>query len=290
MASQVELVSVSSAVSYESQTKCTPDIKEIPSKTDRSYFSSPISANPQINAQETFVPDALHKCTAAFPIEKLPGSLPKATIAEDIDHAAISSSCIDQLNQFSMESFTGDIMWRDLLAMTGTFRTFNGAETIKVVWKELADRHHPCHFTPMPGTSKIVRLPTNNCSWIQARYSFETSGTPPTLCSGHIGIVPESSRWKIWLLTTILEEIKGFPNPDFIDPKTTAEKSPRMRRVSKKCDYECIIVGAGFAGLCLGARLKAIGVSYLMLERNPSIGDNWTNRYDSARCKIFQAS
>lgn len=51
--------------------------------------------------------------------------------------------------------------------------------------------------------------------------------------------------------------------------------------------YDCVIIGSGQAGLSSAGRLDAIGVtSYVILDRNEKIGDNWMNRYDSARLHV----
>jgi choline dehydrogenase-like flavoprotein len=47
--------------------------------------------------------------------------------------------------------------------------------------------------------------------------------------------------------------------------------------------FDCVVVGAGMAGLSAAGRLKALGVSAVTLERNAKIGQNWTNRYDTVR-------
>ncbi|KAK7906304.1 hypothetical protein LTR67_001030 [Exophiala xenobiotica] len=52
---------------------------------------------------------------------------------------------------------------------------------------------------------------------------------------------------------------------------------------SKNVDYECVVVGGGQAGLSAGGRLKALGVSYVIIEKHPNVGDSWKTRYDSMR-------
>ncbi len=220
-----------------------------------------------------------------FPIEKLKGSLPHAEVDPTVDHESIVSSCLEHLGLFNSEIFTEDAIWRDVYALTGTLRTFNGPKHIKSVWEELSDVHHQSGFSLKSGSSRVVRLDVN-CSWIQARFSFETAGKPETLCSGQIGIIPDSkSGWKIWLLTTILEEIKGFPSPDFIGPQAMNRTASEKNGAPNSSHFDCVVVGAGFAGLCLAGRLKAMEVHSVTLERNANVGDNWTERYDSARCK-----
>lgn len=50
--------------------------------------------------------------------------------------------------------------------------------------------------------------------------------------------------------------------------------------------FGCVVVGAGFAGLSVAGRLKAMGIRSVTLEQNPDVGDNWLNRYESMRCEI----
>ncbi|KAL1685891.1 hypothetical protein GGG16DRAFT_118415 [Schizophyllum commune] len=42
-----------------------------------------------------------------------------------------------------------------------------------------------------------------------------------------------------------------------------------------------VIVGGGHSGLNVAARLKALGVNSLILEKNSRVGDNWRGRYES---------
>lgn len=44
---------------------------------------------------------------------------------------------------------------------------------------------------------------------------------------------------------------------------------------------QIVIIGAGQAGLSLGRTLQKSGKDFLILEKNPSIGDNWRKRFDS---------
>lgn len=57
--------------------------------------------------------------------------------------------------------------------------------------------------------------------------------------------------------------------PDQVDPEF------------RRNDPDVVILGAGHNGLMLAARLKAMGVGVLVIERNARVGDNWRNRYDS---------
>ena len=210
--------------------------------------------------------------TPPYPIEELPGALPNTKISPAVNHVAVVEYCLQYLNNFNAEVFCQDGMLRDIYALTGLPRTFYGPVDIQLAWSELEQVHRPSNFSILEGTSKVVRLGPNHC-WIQARISFTTSGEPATKCSGQVGIVPDVEfGWKIWSLTTILEEVEGLPNPDTVATKANeAEPQPK----TAGADFDCVIVGAGFAGLCLAGRLKAMGMSYVIVEQNDNIGGGW---------------
>jgi len=253
------------------------------------FTSQSVSLGAKTVSKPQLIHDTPFKRTPSFPIEKLPAALPRAHIDDSVDHSTIISLYLEQLDQSKPECFTEDAIWRDLYALTGTQRTFYGSKCIKSVWTELYDIHHPSGFATVPASSNVVRLDDHH-SWIQARFSFYTNGQPDTICSGHIGLAPGSvSGWKIWLLTTILEEIKGFPNPDFMNLQTENRNSNGDTEQRNSWDFNCVVVGAGFAGLCLAGRLKAMRVPSVTLERNAHIGDNWRNRYESAWCKPIRS-
>jgi cyclohexanone monooxygenase len=57
--------------------------------------------------------------------------------------------------------------------------------------------------------------------------------------------------------------------------------------VDQQHDLDAVVVGAGFAGLYMLHRLRALGLSTLVLERGSDVGGTWFwNRYPGARCDI----
>ena len=228
---------------------------------------------PKISSNEPF------QRTSEARIEDLPGKLPTAHIDDSVDHVAIAEACVKNLNTLTSANLAQDALWRDVFALTGTLRTFSDTQSITATWAALIEYHKMTNFELMPNTAQVVRVgPTH--SWIAARFTFSTSGSPAAYCSGQIGIVPVGKAWKVWMMTTILEAFKEFPNPDFVTDSGSASTKTNHDNLF---DYEAIVVGGGFAGLCVAARLKAMGVHYLMLDRNARIGDSWRNRYDSLR-------
>lgn len=235
----------------------------------------------QENVQRPAIP--AFQRTPKVPLENVPGKLPRARLPDDIDCASVAEQCILKLNTLQLDAFDEDALWRDLYALTGLPRTFYGRAKILSVWNEVGAYHHPRHFLLVPGTARLMS-PESEVGWVQANYRFETFGTPATLCSGQIGLIPNGKGgWKIWLLTTILEQLQGFHSPDEFRP--SCDDGNGLPQIQGSRAYECIVVGAGFAGLCLSARLKALDVRYVTLEKNARVGDNWRNRYESATCE-----
>jgi hypothetical protein len=221
--------------------------------------------------------------TPSTPVGMLKGTLPEVYIAEEVDHFTIAQTYVERLGSCTLDLLTDTAMWRDLLALTGTSRTFYGSPCVYSAWSELSKMHHPHRFLIIRDSSQIVRVGAAH-SWIQARFTFQTEGSPGAECSGFIGLVPGADgKWNIWLLSTILERIQGFPSSDILEPQSSTETRHAATDTLHSSVLSCVVIGAGMAGLSLAGRLQALGVSYVVLEKNDHVGDNWTNRYDSAK-------
>ncbi|CAK1364376.1 unnamed protein product [Cercospora beticola] len=126
-------------------------------------------------------------------------------------------------------------------------------------------------------------------------FEFQCAATPATRCIGFLCLVLEGGSWKIWVLRTVLEQLEGCENVDFLWPKTTVNgeseipdtntnRLVKIARAGAETDLiDCVIVGAGNAGLSCGGRLQALGVNYIILEKDSQIGASWVKRYKSAR-------
>jgi cation diffusion facilitator CzcD-associated flavoprotein CzcO len=70
---------------------------------------------------------------------------------------------------------------------------------------------------------------------------------------------------------------------DVLQPRDSNEPVNNVVNPSG-CHYDVLIAGASIAGLCMAARAKALGLSYLLVEKNDWVGDNWSiDRYDSLK-------
>ncbi|KAH8111482.1 FAD/NAD-binding domain-containing protein [Phellopilus nigrolimitatus] len=176
-----------------------------------------------------------------------------------------------------------DAFWRDMLALTWDFRTFEGSRSVKQFLQDLL---------PTAGLSKLqlnegsvmLQQPYPDIAWIQGMFTFETK---VGLGSGIFRIVPTSSGdWKGHVVYTNLEELKGFPersgahrNP-FTDHGMWAEKRRRETSFEDR-EPAVILIGGGQSGLDVAARLKVLDVPTLVIEKNARVGDQWRGRYEA---------
>lgn len=236
------------------------------------------------------------------PLAEHPATLPCSNIPDSVDHGKIARDALQTLYDLEIGSLADNAIWRDSLAFTGTFRTFFGPQKILRTWKELSNGLMPNDFQIDECSPFVMRLGPET-SWIQATFSFNTRGSMPCRCSGTIGLSPESSSkdsaWKIWLLCTVLEQPDGYPDVDSIKPTARStchgpvatdhylnpqESCTNTSHNPESPVLDCLVIGAGIGGLCMAARLKALNLSYKVIEKHDDIGDVWTkDRYDSIR-------
>ncbi|KAL6362256.1 hypothetical protein LRP88_04334 [Fusarium phalaenopsidis] len=239
------------------------------------------------------------KGVGASLLELLPGSLPTTQVPSDTDLDAVADKVLRDFPQFQEHHFADDALWRDTYALTGTIRTFYFAASVAAEWNALSRSHGLSSATVVPGSVKVVS-PDSGSSWIDCRILF-TSSKPATECSGILSIVrTEDSSWKIWILRTILEQLTGYGNVDSLYPcQDLANGSNRNNANSRHLSsshsgtngisndaqnhFQAVVIGGGQSGLSTGGRLQALGVSYVVLERNANVGDAWKSRYESAR-------
>ena len=98
--------------------------------------------------------------------------------------------------------------------------------------------------------------------------------------------------WKAHMIYTALQELNDSPeksgdlrphgdNNSLKGGAMEGNWLERRQRQKEFLDDEPIvlIIGAGQSGLNLGARLQALGLSCLIIDKNERVGDNWRHRY-----------
>lgn len=243
--------------------------------------------------------DGLQKQASRTKVSDLPGSLPKTQVPADVDVEGVSQSFLPHLLSLAPEHLTGSAIWRDSLALTGTFRTFYSAERIVEAWKNTFNDPGATDLILVPSTARLFRL-FDESSWIEADITFNVRrGGLQQSCSGIISIAfDESNEWKIWMIRTTLEGIEGYGNVDALDPvkprevveETTINVNGRASNGQQKHEntqhFDVVVVGGGQAGLGVGGRLQALDVSYVVIDKFKTVGDSWNSRYDSTKREL----
>ncbi|GLA34098.1 hypothetical protein AnigIFM63309_005518 [Aspergillus niger] len=188
--------------------------------------------------------------------------------------------------------FHEDSWWRDMLALVWDFRTIQGCGKIQEFLAANQPRaglsalrlQHEGKFQPR------IESPVEGLNWINSIIFFETRVGRG---SGVIHLTQnDAGEWKAYAMYTTLQELKTFEEPLGVRRADgTIESMPgglgqgnwlerRQRTIEfKEEEPTALIVGAGQAGLNMGARLNSLGISHLIVDRNERIGDNWRKRY-----------
>ena len=178
------------------------------------------------------------------------------------------------------ELFGQDSYWRDLVAFTWNITTVEGQAGVRHMLEDTLSRTQPRGWRT---TEEPVAANGVSEAWI----AFETAVGRG---AGHLRL----SDGKAWTLLTTLEELsgheasagthrpKGVRHGAIADRRTWSEdRSRESEELGYTTQPYVVIVGGGQGGIALGARLRALRVPTIIIERNARPGDSWRNRYKS---------
>ncbi|MDV2081173.1 NAD(P)/FAD-dependent oxidoreductase [Marinobacter xestospongiae] len=170
--------------------------------------------------------------------------------------------------------------WRDLVAMTWNLKTLEGRPAIRHMIRQTAP-----HI--QPGNWQLSEPATEQDGVIEAWLTFETRDARG---KGHLRL----RDGQAWTLLTTMQELKDFPEKrKFRRPKGAQHGASKTRQTwlearqqeERELGYSqqpyCVIIGGGQGGIGLAARLRQLDVPTIVIERNPTPGDSWRNRYKS---------
>ena len=216
-----------------------------------------------------------------------------AKLPENLD---VKKVAIDWLRDFGERLETGDAagaaelmledaFWRDTLALTWDFRTFEGRSPRIISFLRAAlPVAKPSKFKLTKEEHLALERPFPDIAWIQGLFSFETE---TGLGSGVFRIVPTAipGEWKAYAVYTNLEGLKGFPEAVGDRRNMVPDHGMWLQKRAAEIAFEgrepaVVIIGAGQSGLEVAARLKLLGVPNLVLEKRARIGDQWRHRYE----------
>ncbi|KAA8651972.1 hypothetical protein EYZ11_001733 [Aspergillus tanneri] len=190
------------------------------------------------------------------------------------------------------ELFHEESWWRDMLALDWDFHTIQNCSSIQD-FLHRSQPHAQLSAFRLQHEGKLqpqLEKPLENLNWISSMFFFETQ------VGRGAGVIrltqDDAGAWKAYSVYTSLQELKNFEEPlGSRRVNGTIESMPgglskgnwveRRQREIEFLDEEptALVIGAGQAGLNMGARLESLGVSCLIIDRNERIGDNWRKRY-----------
>src|SRR5688572_16712997 len=184
--------------------------------------------------------------------------------------------------------FAPDSHWRDLLAFTWSLTPHSGADRIGAAMARLQAHVQARGFAIAKNRTAPRRVRRLGIDVIEALFHFETA-----VGRGN-GVLrlPADKPSQAWVLSTSLEELKGFEEKiggrrptgeeyahnfggdNWLDQRTRSQAY--LDR-----DPTVLVVGGGQAGLAIAARLGQLNVDTLVVDKHERIGDNWRKRYHS---------
>jgi cation diffusion facilitator CzcD-associated flavoprotein CzcO len=186
--------------------------------------------------------------------------------------------------------FRPDGEWRDIVALTWTIETVSDRPQVAQRLVEDAAKTGARNFAIDPDRypPRDVERAGENC--VEAIVRFETE------VGRGAGIVRlkrsdcRTGEALAWTLLTTLDELKGYEEETILEgaEEPAFERDfhgpnwlDRRQQASAYADREpdVLIVGGGHAGITAAARLKALGIESLVVDRMERIGDNWRKRY-----------
>lgn len=176
--------------------------------------------------------------------------------------------------------------WRDVVALTGTYATFEGRAELAEALAARAELVRPRGFRLAAGRAPPRRVTRIGRDVVEAIFAFETEQGRG---SGVVRVGGEDGAVRAWTFLTALDEWKGHgvqarraepgdPNRrDFGETNWLDRRRERLAYADR--DPAVLVVGGGQAGLAIAARLTQLGIDTLIVDREARIGDNWRRRY-----------
>ena len=189
-----------------------------------------------------------------------------------------------------LQLFDEDSHWREVVALTWTLSTTSGREALANNLSAGVKRMgaHDFQIDDQRQPPRIIERAGERV--IEAILRFDTrigqAAALVRLKCPQDGVRPQSA----WTFHTTLESIHGYEEStikaqradpvfdrDFHGPNWLDKRTQSQRFEDR--EPTVLIVGGGHAGLSVAARLGAIGVDCLVVDKEKRIGDNWRLRY-----------
>ncbi|KAF2964345.1 hypothetical protein GQX73_g9227 [Xylaria multiplex] len=203
---------------------------------------------------------------------------------EQVDAENICAQWLKSLDKYFIPKSFDDLSplfiencwWRDIIGLSWDFTSKHGRDAVASFLTNVPNPITELRLIQEGGLKPLL-LDIGGMIWIHGAFTFQNQHGEG---KGIIRLVHVSkSEWKAWLVSTQLERLHISSNPTALDPTTFHDEVAK----AEGDDLQVLIVGAGQAGLTLGARLKSMGIRALIVDKNHRIGGAWTSRYQSVK-------
>jgi len=184
--------------------------------------------------------------------------------------------------------FLPDGFWRDLAGFAWDIRTVHGAQEVARTMIQLTAASLPTQFVIEEGTAaSLSERPEPWRASVDCFFVFDGSVIRGR---GYLKLVADTAgRWRAWTVLTTADEIKGIAERSgAYRPMGTLHHVGRTWLEQRQFEIEytdrdpdVLVLGSGHSGLSIAARLGALQLDALVIERNERVGDNWRLRYRS---------
>ncbi|KAG7091575.1 hypothetical protein E1B28_010597 [Marasmius oreades] len=207
---------------------------------------------------------------------------------------AFSKALTNNPKSITTDLFLETSYWRDVVSLTSDFRTFSGfSNHIKPFLHSRADLFVPTSLKLLVGHDSKKPMITEvfpDLVFLQFAFSFDVSYGGKGTAIGRLvytGVEEEGvAGWKVYTMFTCLDQLDPFVEKVGSNRPITPVFEPWDEFRRKQVEFEdrdpdVLIIGAGQTGLEIAARMKQLDIDALVIEKNPRVGDNWRNRYDT---------
>jgi len=180
--------------------------------------------------------------------------------------------------------FGADCFWRDLVSFTWNICTQESPAQVRAMLAARLDDVAPSNW-------QLSGDATTTDGVTEAWFTFETGVARG---KGLLRLKDEGGSARAWTLLTTLVELKGHEEKTGTHRVAGAEHGVHKGRLSwaeqraheaatlgTSVQPEVVVIGGGQGGIAMGARLRRLGVSAIVIEKNARPGDSWRNRYKS---------
>lgn len=232
-------------------------------------------------------------------------------VKEGIGSSSLEQIFADWLRAFEATLTSGDpdklaklfverSYWRDQIGLTWDMRQYHGREALIDPLIAAARNMAPANFRIAKGRTPPRMVEYLDTHLLEGFCNFDL---PHGVGQAMVRLDPDvgtRGRALCYTLGTDLLSVHGVEErhsrkvtPDAMEPvfpihgfepehpgQTWPEYLASKSRFNDR-DPDVLVVGGGHSGVMIGARLQAMGVSYLIVDKGERPGDSWRKRYES---------